>query len=70
MKKDTILAISIYAILEFLNSYYDTFPAYVLCEVFKASYPRITCFLLEKAYRKEFFSFYVHCTTPIFYKSL
>lgn len=57
MKKDTILAISIYTILEFLNYYYDTFPTYVLCEVFKASYPRITRFLLEQAYRKEFFLF-------------
>lgn len=69
MKKDTILAISIYAILEFLNYYYDTFPTYVLCEVFKASYPRITRFLLEQTVEK-IFSFYVHCTTPIFYKSL
>lgn len=55
MKKDTILTISIYAILEFLNSYYDTFPTYALCELFKAYYPRITRFLLEKAVEKNFF---------------
>lgn len=58
MKKDTILAISIYAILEFLNSYYGTFPTYALCELFKTYYSKITHFLHEKTYRKElFFSF-------------
>ena len=55
MKKDTILTISIYAILEFLNSYYGTFPTYALCELFKAYYPRITRFLLKKTVEKDFF---------------
>lgn len=55
MKKDTILAISIYAILQVLNSYYGTFLTYALCEVFKTHYSKITCFFLEKTYRKELF---------------